>query len=126
MNRSTLLTIALTALSLAVIGVGCSSKTSQKTADQKTAGKTTEKGGTNAVGKSDEAAEIEKNLAKLSNADRAAVEKQATCLVGDGKLGAMGVPIKITVKGQDVWLCCDGCKDAIEKDPDKYLAKLKK
>ena len=36
----------------------------------------------------------------------------------------MGAPFKTTVKGQTVFLCCDGCEEAIKKDPDKYLAKL--
>ncbi len=34
-------------------------------------------------------------------------------------------PVKITVKGQTVFLCCAGCEESIKKDPDKYLAKLK-
>jgi len=32
--------------------------------------------------------------------------------------------IAVTVKGQDVWLCCEGCKKDIEANPDEYLAKL--
>jgi YHS domain-containing protein len=31
----------------------------------------------------------------------------------------------VTVKGKTVFLCCPDCKEAIMKDPDKYLAKLK-
>jgi YHS domain-containing protein len=65
-------------------------------------------------------------LAKLSDADRAAAEKQKNCPVSGKPLGSMGTPVKVTVKGQDVFLCCAGCKAAIEKDPDKYLAKLGK
>lgn len=112
---------AVAALGLALGGIGCSSKKTDKTGG-KTAGKTAG----HADHKGEHSSEIKGNLAKLSDADRASVEKQMTCPVGDGHLGAMGVPIKLTVKGQDVWICCDGCKDAIEKDPDKYLAKLKK
>ncbi len=37
----------------------------------------------------------------------------------------MGTPVKITVKGQTVFLCCPGCEATIKKNPDKYLAKLK-
>jgi len=76
----------------------------------------------------DETAAIAKSLAKLSPEDRAAAEAQKVCPVSGEKLGAglMGAPIKVTVKGQTVFLCCSGCKEDIEKDPDKYLAKLKK
>ena len=70
-------------------------------------------------------AKVVENLAKLSAADRAVAEKQHHCPVSDELLGSMGVPIKVTVKGRDVWLCCEGCKDKIQDDPDKYLAKLK-
>jgi hypothetical protein len=63
-------------------------------------------------------------FASLSPEDRAAAEKQKICPVSDEPLGSMGTPIKVTVKGRDVFLCCAGCKKPIEEDPDKYLAKL--
>ena len=71
-----------------------------------------------------EADKIAAALAKLSPEDRAAAEKQKTCPVSGRALGSMGTPVKVTVKGKEVFLCCAGCKAAIEKDPDKYLAKL--
>jgi len=61
---------------------------------------------------------------KLSDADKALVEKQKYCIVANEPLGSMGTPIKVNVKGRDVFLCCEGCRDAVLKDPDKYLAKL--
>jgi hypothetical protein len=33
----------------------------------------------------------------------------------------MGVPVKITLKGQAVFLCCSGCVDEAKKDPEKTL-----
>jgi len=66
------------------------------------------------------------NLAKLSDADRAAAEKQKVCPVSGEPLGAMAVPVKITVKDQEVWLCCPNCEEKIKGDPDTYLAKLNK
>jgi hypothetical protein len=62
--------------------------------------------------------------ATLSDADKALVEKQKLCIVADGALGSMGTPVKVTVKGKDVFLCCEHCREALLKDPDKYLAKL--
>lgn len=69
---------------------------------------------------------LEAALAKLPAADRAAAEKQRICPVSGQLLGSMGTPIKVTVKGQEVFLCCAGCKKSIEDDPDTYLAKLNK
>lgn len=125
MLRFGLVMAVVAALGLALGGIGCSSKKTDKTGD-KTAGKTGgHKDHKSGEGKGEHSADIKANLAKLSDADRTSAEKQMTCPVGGGHLGAMGVPIKLTVKGQDVWICCDGCKDSLEKDPDKYLAKLK-
>jgi len=63
-------------------------------------------------------------IAELPEAERAAATAQKTCPVGDAALGSMGMPIKVTVKGQDVYLCCEGCKETLEKNADKYLAKM--
>jgi len=68
---------------------------------------------------------IEKALAKLSKADRAAAEKQKKCPVTDALLGSMGTPIKLSVQGRDVFICCEGCEQDIKDDPAKFLAKLK-
>lgn len=71
-----------------------------------------------------EAGEYADVLAKLPEADRAIADAQKVCPVSGEPLGSMGVPVKVTVKDRDVLLCCEGCKDAILKDPDAYLAKL--
>ena len=68
--------------------------------------------------------EIAVALAKLSPEDRALAEKQEVCLVGEGKLGSMGTPVKVDVKGRPIFICCEGCRDSLLKDADKYLAKL--
>ena len=65
-------------------------------------------------------------LAALSPEERALAAKQKVCPVSGEPLGSMGTPLKITVKGQDVLLCCSGCESKIKEDPDKYLAKLPK
>jgi len=63
-------------------------------------------------------------LAEFSPEDAASAEKQHICPVSDEMLGAMGAPIKIDVDGQQVWICCEGCRDPLLEDPAKYLAKL--
>ena len=110
-------------VSLGLFFAGCGdSKTSTKTPTPSNAGKTKEDHGDH---KDHGSAEVSANLAKLPAADRAAAEKQHHCPVSGELLGSMGVPIKVTVKDREVWLCCDGCKDKLMADPDKYLAKLK-
>ena len=63
-------------------------------------------------------------LAKLSPADTASAEKQHFCPVSGEMLGTMGAPIKVEVKGQSVWICCEGCRKQLLENPDEYLAKL--
>jgi hypothetical protein len=70
---------------------------------------------------------IQENLAKLSPEDRKLAETQKFCAVQTkSRLGSMGIPIKITLKGQPVFLCCDHCKSKAEADSDKTLAQAKK
>ena len=49
-----------------------------------------------------------------------------TCPVSGEKLGGdMGKPLVFTYKGQEVKLCCKGCKKDFDKNPDKYMAKIR-
>lgn len=70
-------------------------------------------------------ADMEKGLAKLSAEDRASAMKQHVCPVSDEMLGTMGAPIKVKANGKEAWICCNGCKEQFEADPEKYLAKMK-
>lgn len=64
-------------------------------------------------------------LKELSPEDHESAMDQHMCPVSDEMLGTMGVPEKVDVDGKSVWICCDGCKDKLLADPEKYLAKLK-
>ena len=71
-------------------------------------------------------ADIRENLARLSPEDRKLAEQQRYCVIeNDNRLGEMGVPVKVMVNDQPVFVCCKGCKKQAEKDPDKTLAKVK-
>jgi len=39
-------------------------------------------------------------------------------------LGSMDKPYKMTVKGRVIFLCCENCKDEVDKDPDGILKKV--
>jgi uncharacterized protein (TIGR03000 family) len=78
------------------------------------------------LSRADKAATIAANLDKLSSEDRDLAEAQKFCpMHPDDVLGSMGVPFKITLKGQPVFLCCKDCREKAEADPDKTLAKVK-
>jgi hypothetical protein len=73
----------------------------------------------------DAAATIAAERAKLSAEDRALVEAQEWCVIStDERLGSMGPPLKLDIKGQPVFICCEGCKRSAEANPDKTLAKV--
>ena len=63
--------------------------------------------------------------AQLPADDKALAEAQKVCPVTGEPLGSMGVPVKVTLKGQAVFLCCKGCVGKAEKDPDAVLKKVK-
>ena len=65
-------------------------------------------------------------LAELSEEDREAALEQRVCPVSGEELGSMGKPIKVTVEGEDVFVCCKECVDTIKENPDEYLTKLNK
>jgi uncharacterized protein (TIGR03000 family) len=79
-----------------------------------------------AVTPADQAAEATANLAKLSPEDQKLAEAQKFCVVeNETLLGAVGVPVKVMVKDQPVFLCCKACVKQAQADPDKTLAKVK-
>lgn len=66
-------------------------------------------------------------LARLAPEDRKQAEQQRFCpIVEDSRLGSMGVPIKVTLEGRTVFLCCSGCKAKATKDPAGTLQKVDK
>ena len=71
-------------------------------------------------------ANVRYNGARLAGkADEKAWKAQANCPVMDEEFGGdMGTPWVVNVKKRDVFVCCKGCIAKVQKDPDKYLAKL--
>jgi hypothetical protein len=68
--------------------------------------------------------QIKAALVTLSSEDRTLVAVKRLCQVTENRLGSMGVPLKLMIEGQPVFLCCDGCKDEALKDPKAILAKV--
>ena len=63
-------------------------------------------------------------LKELDETDRKLAEKQKYCPVGEGLLGSMGKPYKMTVNGRVIFLCCPHCAEEVNKDPDGTLKKV--
>ena len=51
-------------------------------------------------------------------------DKLTTCPVSGDKLGEMGKPFTFVYQGQEVKLCCSGCKKDFDKDPAKFVKKI--
>jgi YHS domain-containing protein len=52
-------------------------------------------------------------------------DQLTTCPVSGEKLGGdMGKPYVFVYQGQEVKLCCSGCKKDFDKDPAKYIKKI--
>ncbi len=72
-------------------------------------------------------AEVNLAMAELSPEDRKQAEAQKFCAVmNTSRLGSMGAPLKLDVKGQPVFVCCAGCKSKALKNPDATLATVAK
>jgi Cu(I)/Ag(I) efflux system membrane fusion protein len=72
-------------------------------------------------------AKITQALARLAPEDRKTAEKQQFCpILPDNKLGSMGVPVKVILENQPVFLCCDGCRKQAQESPQETLEKVKK
>jgi YHS domain-containing protein len=48
-----------------------------------------------------------------------------TCIVSGEDLNSMGRPYVFTHEGREIRLCCNSCREDFDKDPEKYLSKLK-
>jgi hypothetical protein len=48
-----------------------------------------------------------------------------TCVVSDDELGSMGKPVVFVYEEQEIKLCCKSCRKDFNKDPEKYVKKLK-
>lgn len=74
-----------------------------------------------------EDAKISAALGKLSREDQRLAQAQGYCpILQDNRLGSMGTPVKVMIKGQPVFLCCPGCEEEALADPDATLAKVAK
>lgn len=60
-------------------------------------------------------------VAPATEADRVGIERQQVCPVEGAKLGSLGVPAKVLLNGQALYLCCQGCVAKVRERPLLYL-----
>jgi membrane fusion protein, copper/silver efflux system len=63
-------------------------------------------------------------LSKLGAQDRRLAEAQRLCPITDNRLDSMGVPVKLTLNGEPIFLCCEGCVDEAKANAVPVLAKV--
>jgi multidrug efflux pump subunit AcrA (membrane-fusion protein) len=68
---------------------------------------------------------IAQHLARLGSGDEALARAQGRCPITNRRLGSMGVPDKILIQGQAIFLCCPGCEEESLTHPGETLSKLK-
>lgn len=79
------------------------------------------------VESADSEADILEALSELPAEDRRLAEHQRYCVVmTSNRLGVMGPPVKLTIKGRPVFLCCESCKDEALEKPEEALQKLER
>ena len=71
-------------------------------------------------------AKLEAALATLAPADRKRAEAQRFCPISENLLGSMGKPVKVSIDGQLVFLCCAGCEEDARENTRKVLDKAQK
>jgi hypothetical protein len=117
MSKIVLVALSVCLFPIAVAIVGCNNQAAAPKPNADAKGEAVD---------AEKEAEIAANMAKLSEEDRKAAEAQKFCAVENGNRlgGSMGVPYKVMIEGQPVFLCCDGCEETALKDPKATLAKV--
>ena len=111
--KASLIGTLLGLLALAIIGCADSAKTPHASTGQ----------GGHEVAEDD----VASNLAKLGEDARKLAEAQKFCAIEtENRLGSMGPPLKLDVKGEVVFVCCKGCQKKALAHADETLATVAK
>ena len=73
----------------------------------------------------DDDAKVKAMLAKLSRVDQRLAEAQGNCpILKSNRLGSMGMPAKVILKDQPVFLCCKACIEEAQAHPDQTISRI--
>jgi len=74
----------------------------------------------------DPEAKVTAALASLSPADLVLAQQQRFCpILKTSRIGSMGAPIKLTLDGETVFICCSGCKAQASSEPKKTADRVR-
>jgi hypothetical protein len=59
-----------------------------------------------------------------STGDHELIARQKVCPVTGADLDSMGGAVRVEVNGRVIFICCEGCEEALRKNPEKYLSRL--
>jgi len=65
-------------------------------------------------------------LAADKKADKLKPYTLKTCIISGDKLGEMGDPFVYKYKDREIKFCCKGCLKDFNKEPDKYIKKIRR
>ena len=60
-------------------------------------------------------------MEKATKADEAAITAQKLCKVSGEELTSMGGPLKLTLGGKSILVCCQSCIKDVKANPDKFF-----
>lgn len=69
---------------------------------------------------------VQVSATRATDQDRAAIQAQRLCPVMNKPLGDHGVPWKVSVGRDVVFVCCAGCIRKVEQNPQRYLARAQR
>lgn len=61
---------------------------------------------------------------KATEADKLGVTAQGTCPISGDALNSMGGPIKVVRGDESLFICCQGCLEPLEAEPDRYFGSV--
>lgn len=67
---------------------------------------------------------VSASLKKLSPEDKKLAQAQRFCPIRNDLLGSMGVPVKLTIEGVLVFICCKGCVAEAQRNPEETISKV--
>ncbi len=50
---------------------------------------------------------------------------QRTCPVTGADLAGVAKPVAVTVRGETIYVCCQGCAQKVQQNPEPYLARVR-
>jgi hypothetical protein len=62
-----------------------------------------------------------RGIALLPVADQKLALAQRTCIVTGDLLGSDGKPVKVQLRGQTLFVCCQECANEVRANPNEFI-----